>query len=125
MHEQYGPVARINPYELHINDPAFFDSIYSNDKVASKWEWSARAFGLPNSMIETTDPETHRMRRGAMAPYFSMQKVIQLQPIVEDRVDVLMERLKEFRDSGKVLKLENAFAALTHSKSSRKFMRSC
>lgn len=29
LHEQYGPIVRIGPNEVHIKDPDFFDRIYN------------------------------------------------------------------------------------------------
>ena len=39
-----GAVVRINPYELHINDPEFYDEIYVGPTKGKtdKWFWSVR-----------------------------------------------------------------------------------
>ncbi|TEY73231.1 hypothetical protein BOTCAL_0081g00220 [Botryotinia calthae] len=35
LHKQYGPVIRINPNEIHIDDPDFFEEVFnqSNDRT--------------------------------------------------------------------------------------------
>ena len=39
-----GPFVRINPYEVHCNDPEFFDVLYvsSAKRRTDKWIWAAR-----------------------------------------------------------------------------------
>ena len=32
LHQQYGPIIRINPFETHINNPDFYDEIYVSSK---------------------------------------------------------------------------------------------
>jgi hypothetical protein len=53
------------------------------------------------------------MRRAALSPYFSMANVMKLQPVIQERVD-LLERLKGFTDSGEVLMASWAFATFTN-----------
>jgi hypothetical protein len=49
-----GPIVRINPYELHINDPEYYDELYSgSSKKRDKYEWAARLFGYSRSMCGT------------------------------------------------------------------------
>ncbi|PVH76510.1 cytochrome P450 [Cadophora sp. DSE1049] len=81
LHEQYGPIVRINPYEIHINDPEFYDALFFNDRAANKWYWSTK---------------------------------IQLQPVVQERIDTLISRLIDHRGTSAVIQAENAFAAMAN-----------
>jgi cytochrome P450 len=62
------------------------------------------------------------MRRAALSPYFSMQSVRRLQPVIQESVDKMLVRLKGFRegvggaDAGQVLMASWAFAAFTNGK---------
>ncbi|TAQ87257.1 hypothetical protein B7494_g4404 [Chlorociboria aeruginascens] len=114
LHKEYGPIVRINPYEIHINDLEFFDTLFSNDRQAAKWEWSVRQFGLPDSFFQTIQPDLHRMRRSVFNQYFSMNKVRALLPLVQERVDKLTDRFRDFKDTGKLIQLENSYGALAN-----------
>jgi hypothetical protein len=46
LHEVYGPIIRINPYEVHINDVEFYDQIYAGaPRRRDKWSFTAKMFG--------------------------------------------------------------------------------
>ena len=65
-------------------------------------------------MFETPGHDLHRARRESLGHYFSLASVRRLQPIVYDRVNKLIARVRESVNSGEVLKTHHAFAAFTN-----------
>jgi hypothetical protein len=53
FHEQYGPIVRISPYEVHINDPDFFETLYAatNTNRKDRWSWYTAGLGLPSCTV--------------------------------------------------------------------------
>jgi cytochrome P450 len=66
------------------------------------------------SIFATVDHEKHKMRRAALNPFFSTQSVRRLQPVVQERVDMLLHRIGEFAKSGELLMMSWAYAAFTN-----------
>ena len=112
-----GPIARINPYEIHINDPDFYEELYVGPSKgkSDKWYWSMRMFGQYDlSSFDTLDHDKHRMRREPWNPFFSKSAVARLQPTLIQRcVDKLCDRLAEHAADGKTVVMEHAYACLT------------
>ncbi|KAL4914495.1 cytochrome P450 [Aspergillus aurantiobrunneus] len=114
MHQKYGPIVRINPREIHIKDPYFYDEIYvSGARKRNKDPNFVGLFGSPQSMIATVDHDHHRFRRGILSRFFSKRSITELSPLIERKVLRLMERLQGFREGKKEVDLSAAFAALT------------
>lgn len=42
LHKQYGLIVRVNPYEVHINDPEFYDELYvsGGKRKSEQWSWT-------------------------------------------------------------------------------------
>lgn len=115
LHDKYGPVIRISPHEVHINDADFYDEIYSGSvRKRNKWEFVCNSHGVPESAFGTSSHELHRMRRAALNPFFSKQKIRGLQPKIEHVVDNLLARFEDFADTKQPLPMSDAFAALTY-----------
>ncbi|CAJ2507651.1 Uu.00g088370.m01.CDS01 [Anthostomella pinea] len=116
LHREYGPIIRINPYEIHVADPDFFSEVYPGPtRPRDKWSFFTSQFGAPDSTVATVDHNLHRVRRAAMNPFFSMSAVRKLQPVIEERVDALLERFKQHsRSSDEPLDLMYPYSAYTN-----------
>ncbi|KAF4459440.1 benzoate 4-monooxygenase cytochrome p450 [Fusarium albosuccineum] len=103
MHEQYGPIVRINPDELHCSDPYFVDEIYAGPgRIRDKWQHQLNTGGAgPVSVtgFSTVPHEVHRMRKGALSKYFSRQQMLKLEGEVTNFA--LMATDKMLRSAGK------------------------
>ena len=101
-------MVRINPWEVHIDDPAFFDVFYSNSKL-DKHAWFYRLFGDNRADGGTSTWEPHKARRGAMAKVFSAANVSKLETKIQARVQKLLDRIEGHRVAGKVINISNAY----------------
>jgi cytochrome P450 len=114
-----GPIVRINPDEIHIAEPDFYDQVYASTKrKRDKWDWIVKSFGVDESLISTLAHDHHRIRRASLAPFFSKASVRALQPLLEQEMNVLLRRFREFQESQEPLTLNVAFAAFTNGRRS-------
>ncbi|PYI13626.1 cytochrome P450 [Aspergillus violaceofuscus CBS 115571] len=95
MHEIYGPVVRIHPEELHINDIAFTDEIYSTGKRRRNKQVHLNLFAGPitEAMVSAVDHDLHRLRRSAANKFFSRAQITKLEADIEDLADQLCDKL--------------------------------
>jgi cytochrome P450 len=104
---------RISPSELHVSDPDFIDTLYSRSAPRDKHAYMTRAFGLDGASFATNDHMHHRLRRAAIAPFFSKQRVLGLQDLIRRHVSKLCTRFDEYKVSGRPIPTLEAFSCLT------------
>lgn len=107
-----GPIIRINPTELHIQDSEFYETFYS--RPADKLQHLQHRFNNPTSSFATVKHETHRKRRGALNPFFSKRRIASHSPAIQQRMNRLCERLAEqYLNTEKVLNLNDMWGCWT------------
>ncbi|KAF2259791.1 cytochrome protein [Lojkania enalia] len=112
-HEQYGPIIRITPWEVHIRDAEFYDELYSAKSRFSKMPHLMHRFNIPLSTFDVVEHDHHHRRRAIVAPFFTRQKVIDFSPYVTTRIEKLCKILEtQYKGTGKVVILNEAWGAL-------------
>ncbi|KAF2681339.1 cytochrome P450 [Lentithecium fluviatile CBS 122367] len=86
----------------------------TNSNRRDRWLWQARGFGIPASTLGTVPHALHRHRRNAISPFFLMHNVRKPLPVVEERVETFIRRLKACGEKGEIISLEYAFSAFSN-----------
>ncbi|KAK4465019.1 putative cytochrome P450 E-class, group I [Cladorrhinum samala] len=111
MHKRYGPIVRISPYELHINDPSYFEKLYRHEGRWNKYDWAVDAQNAPGGIIFTPDHDQHKARRLPLNAYFSKANVLRRQDLVNRKLDKLCGRIAEYAGTGRPIDLGAAISA--------------
>lgn len=104
---------RISPFELHIDDPEYYETLYSLNSPRDKYYWFISYANVSGSTFGTLDHSLHRLRRSAVAPYFSKQKIQRRESIIRSKVEKLCSRIKEFSGTGNPLHIQYAYSCFT------------
>ncbi|XRM48691.1 hypothetical protein ABZX51_011606 [Aspergillus tubingensis] len=114
MHKIYGPIIRINPDEVHINDPDYFEEIYtSRARRREKDPFQVAQFDIDGAAFSSITPEIHRQRRAPLDKFFSKQAISNIEYLIHDSLDKIIKAYKEAYQSKSVVSLDTGFASLT------------
>lgn len=68
---------------------------------------------MPDSTFSTIDGDLHKLRRGALAPFFSRRSTLTLEPMIREKVEKSCLRLEECKKSGTPMDLRLLFSCMT------------
>jgi hypothetical protein len=109
-----GPIVRINPHELHINDPDYYNELYAPAaQKRDKYQWWCNLAGAPGSIFATVGHDLHRLRRAPLNNFFSKRAVADLEPLIKEKVEKLASRFQRAKGTGEVIRADCAFMAVT------------
>lgn len=78
-----------------------------------KYDWFYSMMGNPDAMFGTIRHDVHRVRRGAISPFFSVQAVAKFYPHVQAVVDQFVTRMQACADREEPIPLFYAYRCLT------------
>ena len=114
MHAKYGPIIRISPDELHVNDPSFLPELMpAGGRRRDRYARHKRLFGATQATGATLNHDLHRVRRGAMSKTFSKESIRGFDHIMKGKMKKLFESLMRFQESREPVNLLPMFAAFT------------
>ncbi|KAH7065894.1 cytochrome P450 [Paraphoma chrysanthemicola] len=95
LHHKYGPIVRIGPNEVSIDDWRQLRVIYANSKTALKdgaFYHSATFVGR-NNIFQMTNPVEHGGRRKMSNSSYALRSITQLDPLIRDKAEAFARRL--------------------------------
>ncbi|KAI0420251.1 cytochrome P450 [Xylaria grammica] len=115
MHKRYGPIIRVTPEELSINDASFYNEIYVTEskRRTNNYDIFCKGIDFDGSHLLTTGHNLHRRRRKPLEPFFSRMGVTRLQGMMADVALHLESRLRGFEGQRKVIRLDHALSAFS------------
>ncbi|PWY66489.1 cytochrome P450 monooxygenase [Aspergillus sclerotioniger CBS 115572] len=101
LHEKYGPIVRIAPNELIINDPRAVRAIYGVNSHCIKTDFYLpfrSPFARHPDHLTATDEKYHASRRRITNNIYSMTSILQAEKYVDKCTDLFLHRLGEIAD---------------------------
>jgi hypothetical protein len=68
-------------------------------------------FGTDRSVFATVDHSKHRARRAPLSSFFSLGSVRRLQPMVDERVQACLQRVRGLKVTGQVINIVEMLSA--------------
>lgn len=103
----------MNPSEVHVNDPKFYNKLYNNTGKWDKDIRSARQFFGMGSIASTVVHEVHKGRRSVLDSFFSRTNIENFEQNIKWHVEKLCRRLREFQEQERPVPLNLAFASVS------------
>lgn len=115
MHRKYGPIVRVRPDTVHVNDPAFIEQLYSQSPKLRRERYKTVLNMLQSqgSILGTADHDMHRRRRAVLNPFFSQGNVRRLEPIINDTLFNLFRRMDGWAREGRPVGFNDPLRAAT------------
>ncbi|KAH8651930.1 cytochrome P450 [Tricladium varicosporioides] len=90
LHQTYGPIVRIAPDRVHVNDPEFYKRLFGPREDFIKAKYYYGNLGIAESIVTIQDVKAHRILRNALNPFFTPQAALDQYPIILEEIRKLL-----------------------------------
>lgn len=98
LHERYGPVVRISPYEVSLASSSASKLIYQIGSPFLKTPWYNIATGDHAGLFTLLDPKAHAQRRRLLAHSYSENWIKNMEPYIAAKTRTAVSRMAETID---------------------------
>ncbi|KAI0007136.1 cytochrome P450 [Xylariaceae sp. FL0662B] len=125
LHEKYGPVVRVCPNRVHIDDPQYYreyamkmkpiELVYveKGDSYKKDPSFYKAGGGIEQSIIMLLDPQAHRQRKEMIRSMFSPRFMEEIAPDVEGVIGRALSQAKLSHTLGGPLDIQRVYQAIT------------
>lgn len=85
-HGYLGPIIRIGPNEIHVEDSQYFDTIFGF-RPLNKEALTAKEFGINHALFGVEDYKTYTKKRAAFGDAFSRSKLFKIQDQINKDIE--------------------------------------
>ncbi|KAI0485717.1 cytochrome P450 [Xylaria cf. heliscus] len=111
-HRIYGPVVRISPNEVHINDAPLYHEIYKQNSPFTK-DATSYALGVSEAIAFVSPVEKHRLKRKTLDPCFSKQRVNMMEDGMYEELELVFDKIDEYERRGEDVPIMELFFCYT------------
>ncbi|KAI1282958.1 putative benzoate 4-monooxygenase cytochrome P450 [Xylaria sp. FL0933] len=115
LHDEYGPIVRVNPWELSIRDAEYYNELYvpAGKRKTNLITMNRAGLGMSDAISTTGPHELHQLRRKAVENFFSRQSVSRMESGIYEETKSLDDKLKRLAGTNALINLDHAFACVT------------
>ena len=108
LHEKYGPIVRISPEEVSLNDSEFNVDFFMHDRKLNKDPWYYY-FGFQNALFVLQDKEKHRRRQANLANHFKGRYFQDSYPMITREIGDLISKFEQSAENRDTLNLSKTY----------------
>ncbi|KAI1345413.1 hypothetical protein F5Y01DRAFT_62346 [Xylaria sp. FL0043] len=117
LHEEYGPVVRVTPEDVHVMEPSAYHEIFGVGAVRKTGAYPHFSGGTGFEDLDMTAisiaHDAHRRLRVPLDQLCARNSILRMKSRIFDRATRLCDRLSCYEGTGEVVNLATALSSLT------------